>query len=178
MRSFEKKLHIRGVVLLHDSLRLALTDIYGSGRSYVHQVRLLVEDLRRQTDLQVLNLPFGDGVALVTRCTRPMLTRENNEVPILQLTSGQESARTGKALWTLGPTFRSSVLRTMLQKSGAVRSSATQTRLVSSRTSRARQGMSPSEYRLTPLLSLIRDRSRSARRETSRLSLRRTICSQ
>lgn len=65
--AFEPKLSERGFILLHDSAALDLSTIYGLDRPYVYQVTLLVDELRQRPHLQVLEMPFADGVTVVTR---------------------------------------------------------------------------------------------------------------
>ncbi len=65
-----------GAVLFHDSLRVRTSRIYGEDRAYEHRVRDLMDELRSDASLQVLDLPFGDGVTLVRRAGPPAASPE------------------------------------------------------------------------------------------------------
>jgi predicted O-methyltransferase YrrM len=65
--AFEPKLSERGFILMHDSAALDLSTIYGLDKPYVYQVKLLVDELRQKPHLQVLEVPFADGVTVVTQ---------------------------------------------------------------------------------------------------------------
>lgn len=63
--AFRMKLREDGYALFHDSIRIRSSRIYGDDRIYTHTVRLYIDELRRDTSLQVFDLPFGDGLTLV-----------------------------------------------------------------------------------------------------------------
>ena len=66
--TFEPLLAPRGLVLFHDTRRVRISDMYGSGEyTYEHNVIQLMEKLRQDNQLQVFDLPFGDGVTLVCK---------------------------------------------------------------------------------------------------------------
>lgn len=62
-----RKLAPGGWILLHDSLRVRDSGIYGHGRSYRQEVRLFVDELRGDGTLELLDLPYGDGVTLLRK---------------------------------------------------------------------------------------------------------------
>ena len=55
------------VVLFHDTRRVRESRIYGEEKVYEHRVKDYVRALAQRADLQVLDLPYGDGVTLVRR---------------------------------------------------------------------------------------------------------------
>jgi predicted O-methyltransferase YrrM len=63
--AFHGRLSSNAIVILHDSIRERSSRIYGEDRAYVHTVKRFVDTLKRDPGLQVLDLPFGDGVTLV-----------------------------------------------------------------------------------------------------------------
>ena len=65
--AFEGLLAPDGVILFHDSVRIRETRIYGPDCAYEHRVKCFVEELKDNPSLQVFDLPFGDGVALVRK---------------------------------------------------------------------------------------------------------------
>ena len=62
-----ERLAAEGVVLFHDTLRVRTSRIYGDDHPYEHRVKDLVEALRGDSALEVLNLPLGDGITLLRR---------------------------------------------------------------------------------------------------------------
>jgi len=69
--AFADKLAPEGMILLHDSIWHLPSRLYGPGREYIHSVSDFVADLKRRSEWQVLDFPFGDGVSLVRRTTMP-----------------------------------------------------------------------------------------------------------
>jgi predicted O-methyltransferase YrrM len=67
--AFHGRLSSNAFVLLHDSMRERTSRIYGEDRAYVHSVKRFVDTLKRNPGLQVLDLPFGDGLTLVRSAT-------------------------------------------------------------------------------------------------------------
>ncbi len=65
--AFRDRLAPDGIVLFHDSTRLRVSGIYGAGRAYEHRVKCFLDGLKRDPALQVLDLPFADGVTLVRK---------------------------------------------------------------------------------------------------------------
>jgi len=65
--SFRGKLAADGIVLFHDSARARTSRMYGDARAYEHRVKDFVDLLKRDPDLQVMDLPYADGVSLVRR---------------------------------------------------------------------------------------------------------------
>jgi predicted O-methyltransferase YrrM len=63
--SFLPRLAPDGVVLFHDSVRVRASRIYGEDRVYQHRVVHYIDELKRRDDLQVMDLPYADGVTLV-----------------------------------------------------------------------------------------------------------------
>jgi len=66
-KAFEPLLSPRGMTLFHDSIRVRPSRIYGPGKVYEHRVRDFMLELRKNPDLQVFDLPFGDGLTLVRK---------------------------------------------------------------------------------------------------------------
>lgn len=54
-------------ILFHDGVRRKKSGIYGADRMYVHTVCDYIEELRARADLQVMDFPLADGVAMVSR---------------------------------------------------------------------------------------------------------------
>jgi predicted O-methyltransferase YrrM len=69
--AFADKLSPDGMILLHDSISRKRSTIYGPDREYVHSVLDFVADLKRNTDWQVFDFPFGDGLTIVRRACVP-----------------------------------------------------------------------------------------------------------
>jgi len=69
--AFQARLSSNAIVLLHDSIRERSSRIYGEDRAYVHTVKRFVDTLKGNPGLQVLDLPFGDGVTLVRSVALP-----------------------------------------------------------------------------------------------------------
>lgn len=69
--AFRGRLADDAVVLFHDSIRVRTSRIYGEDRAYTHSVKRYMDELKRDPLLQVLDLPYGDGVTLVRRAVPP-----------------------------------------------------------------------------------------------------------
>lgn len=69
--SFRDMLAGDGVILFHDSLRVKPSRMYGPDRIYIRTVRNFIDKLKQDPALQIFDLPFGDGLALVRRVTAP-----------------------------------------------------------------------------------------------------------
>lgn len=69
--AFAPKLADQGVILLHDSIWRQRSPIYGPGREYVRDVVDFVDNLKTDSDWQVFDLPFGEGLSLVRRTVTP-----------------------------------------------------------------------------------------------------------
>ena len=54
-----------GVTLFHDSVTIDEAKIYGAERAYERNVRLYIDELRKDASLQVFDLPFARGLTLV-----------------------------------------------------------------------------------------------------------------
>jgi len=65
--AFEGRLAPYGIALFHDSLVLRESAIYGADRVYRMTVKDLMDELRLDAGLQVLDLPFGTGLTLVRK---------------------------------------------------------------------------------------------------------------
>lgn len=65
--AFEARLGPYGIALFHDSLVLRESAIYGADRVYRMSVKDLMDELRLDAALQVLDLPFGTGLTLVRK---------------------------------------------------------------------------------------------------------------
>ncbi len=65
--AFEPLLAPRGIVLLHDSMVVRRSQIYGADRAFEIRVRDFIDELKRDPRLQIFDLPFGTGVTLVRK---------------------------------------------------------------------------------------------------------------
>ena len=65
--AFEGRLAPYGIALFHDSLVVRESAIYGADRPYRMTVKCLMDELRLDPALQVLDLPFGTGLTLVRK---------------------------------------------------------------------------------------------------------------
>jgi predicted O-methyltransferase YrrM len=65
--AFQGLLAPEGVILLHDTVACKVTQIYGADRAYERRVKVFVDQLKRDNQLQVFDLPFGQGVTLVRK---------------------------------------------------------------------------------------------------------------
>ncbi len=65
--AFVDRLSPEGFMLFHDSVRVRVSRMYGSDFPYEHRVKYLIDKLKRNPRLQVLDFPFGDGVTLVRK---------------------------------------------------------------------------------------------------------------
>jgi predicted O-methyltransferase YrrM len=65
--AFRHLLEPRATVLFHDSMVRRESKIYGSDRAYQMDVPDYIAELRRDPTLQVLDVPFGTGVTIVSR---------------------------------------------------------------------------------------------------------------
>ncbi len=61
--AFRGRLAPGALTLMHDSLRVRPSRIYGE--PYTHEVRTVVDELRQDPGLDVINLPIAEGVAIV-----------------------------------------------------------------------------------------------------------------
>jgi len=66
--AFADKVPSHGMILLHDSVEMKVSSIYGNENSYCRTVKLFVDQLKQDPSLQVLDLPFCHGLTLVRRC--------------------------------------------------------------------------------------------------------------
>jgi predicted O-methyltransferase YrrM len=66
-QAFQDRLSAEGIVLFHDSVRVRTSRMYGPDRLYEHRVKYFVDSLKNDSNLQVFDLPFGDGITLVRR---------------------------------------------------------------------------------------------------------------
>jgi hypothetical protein len=57
-----------GVTMLHDSLDLNTVKLYGPDRAYQRTVKYFVDQLKADSALQVIDLPFAKGLTLVRKC--------------------------------------------------------------------------------------------------------------
>jgi predicted O-methyltransferase YrrM len=69
--AFQDRLSAEGIVLFHDSVRVRTSRMYGPERLYEHRVKCFVDTLKNKPNLQVFDLPFGDGITLVRRAGSP-----------------------------------------------------------------------------------------------------------
>ena len=66
-QAFCSKLAPDGFALFHDSTSIRPSRIYGADRIFTRTVKLFVDVLKKDPELQVLDLPFGGGVTIVRR---------------------------------------------------------------------------------------------------------------
>ena len=59
-----------GMILLHGSVRMEESSIYGEDQTYRRTVKLFVDELKQNPTLQVFDVPFQDGLTLVRRTDR------------------------------------------------------------------------------------------------------------
>ncbi|HEY2827309.1 MAG TPA: class I SAM-dependent methyltransferase [Pirellulales bacterium] len=69
--AFADKLAPQGMILLHDSIWHLPSRLYGPGREYVHSVADFIAEIKQLPEWQVFDLPFGDGLTLVSRAAMP-----------------------------------------------------------------------------------------------------------
>jgi predicted O-methyltransferase YrrM len=55
------------LVLFHDTLRVRTSRIYGEDKAYEHRVKDFVASLRTDPQLELLDLPVGDGLTILRR---------------------------------------------------------------------------------------------------------------
>lgn len=65
--AFAGRLAPRGLVLFHDSMLLRHSTFYGEDRAYDVDVPHLMDELRQDPRLQLLDLPFGAGLTVMRR---------------------------------------------------------------------------------------------------------------
>ena len=65
--AFVDKVPSHGVLLLHDSISLRTTHIYGEENAYDYTVRFFVDQLKRDAAFQVMDFPFQHGLTIVRR---------------------------------------------------------------------------------------------------------------
>ena len=63
--SFEHKMSPRSIALFHDSMTRFHSPIYGADRKYEFSVCDYITELKQRPDLQVMDLPFENGLTLV-----------------------------------------------------------------------------------------------------------------
>ncbi len=69
--AFEPRLATDGLVLFHDSAKVRPSKIYGEEQVYDHRVKCLIDEFKLNVDLQVFDIPIGDGITLVRKSTGP-----------------------------------------------------------------------------------------------------------
>jgi predicted O-methyltransferase YrrM len=69
--SFRYRLGADGVTLFHDTRYVKPSRMYGPDRVYTRTVRYFIDELKQDPALQVLDMPFGDGLTLVRRAETP-----------------------------------------------------------------------------------------------------------
>ncbi len=63
--SFEHKMSLQSIALFHDSMTRFHSPIYGADRKYEFSVCDYITELKQRPDLQVMDLPFENGLTLV-----------------------------------------------------------------------------------------------------------------
>ncbi len=71
--AFQHLVTPQGVILLHDSLNAGTVNLYGPERAYQRSVKFFVEQLKDDSQLQVLDLPFAKGLTMVRKAQVPSL---------------------------------------------------------------------------------------------------------
>ena len=66
-RSFDEKLTPNGLILFHDSVSEFNTTLYGKEDSYRYSVHNYLQRLKNDSEFQVMDFPFADGLTLVRR---------------------------------------------------------------------------------------------------------------
>ncbi len=66
-RAFAERLAPRGLVFFHDSMILRPSGIYGEDRRYDVDVKYFMDELRKDSGLQLLDLPFGTGLTVLRK---------------------------------------------------------------------------------------------------------------
>jgi len=65
--AFRDRLAPRAIVLFHDSMVTRDSALYGADRSYRMTVPAAMEELRRDPEFELFDIPFGTGVTLLRR---------------------------------------------------------------------------------------------------------------
>jgi len=65
--AFEGLLTPDGVILLHDTIGCEISKVYGAERAYRRTVKVFVDELKLDKRLQVFDLPFDQGLAMVRK---------------------------------------------------------------------------------------------------------------
>jgi predicted O-methyltransferase YrrM len=65
--AFQRFVPPQGIIFLHDSLDESTVKIYGQERAYQRTVKSFVQQLKTDSQLQVLDLPFAKGLTLVRK---------------------------------------------------------------------------------------------------------------
>ena len=65
--TFQERLTPNGIALFHDSTRFRISKIYGPERAYECRVKVYLDALKQDRRLQVLDLPFFEGITLVRK---------------------------------------------------------------------------------------------------------------
>lgn len=65
--AFKNKLSPNALTFFHDSVREFVTYIYGKENSYTHDVFKYMEELEKDPELEVMNLPYASGVTMVRK---------------------------------------------------------------------------------------------------------------
>jgi len=68
--AFVDKLTSEAVILFHDSIRPARSDMYGADKPYVHTAHRYLDELAGRDDLQLMDFPLDSGVTAVRRSIR------------------------------------------------------------------------------------------------------------
>jgi len=63
--AFRDRIPADGMTLFHDSVRSKRSRMYGPDNEYDHTVFHYMDELKKDPALQVLDVPFGDGVTVV-----------------------------------------------------------------------------------------------------------------
>ncbi|MGR8981645.1 MAG: class I SAM-dependent methyltransferase, partial [Gammaproteobacteria bacterium] len=67
-QAFKEKIPAEGIIMFHDSIHMKWSKkIYGPGKEYQTDVKIFMDELKLDSCLQVLDLPFAVGLSLVKK---------------------------------------------------------------------------------------------------------------
>jgi predicted O-methyltransferase YrrM len=66
--TFVDKLSHNAIIMFHDSIKMKWSKkIYGPGREYQTDVKMFIDELKTDPNLQIFDLPFAEGLTLARR---------------------------------------------------------------------------------------------------------------
>jgi predicted O-methyltransferase YrrM len=75
--AFASLLDENGIILLHDTSHCGVSGMYGPEAAYQCRVKFVVDELKKDTGLQVFDLPFGQGVTLIRKLSATARSAED-----------------------------------------------------------------------------------------------------